>query len=295
MKLAVAAVGIAATWSIFYLWMHFQLVDEPTADYVVLAAIAFGLPLAWMVRAARRAGQSPLEAITGRSLLGAAIFTAIVAGAVFRIANGLLDFRTPRVFAATIAHVYCGRASSLTLSGAPSVPTPTNSMTVYLFPFDSCYGYQSGDTMDVVIKPGRFGRPWIAGRHVRPMADEAQQALARHRARTALAVPYPELLREAGIAGVVRFRVALDSTGRPRIGTFTVLESPNPGFSWAVRAAVGKWVPDAPRGIGTVEDTVLFTLLAPDQRDSTTACRSTPFHTVVCAPRVARIDRVIVH
>src|SRR2546425_11307862 len=79
---------------------------------------------------------------------------------------------------------------------------------------------------------------------------------------TPLPATYPALLREAGLAGPVRFRVVIDSLGRPQVTTFAVLESPNP----AVRRALREWGPGPDVRARTVEHPVLFPLLPPSQR-----------------------------
>jgi len=42
--------------------------------------------------------------------------------------------------------------------------------------------------------------------------------------------PYPALLREAGVEGLVTVQVIVDTTGRPEPGSLRVVESSNPGF-----------------------------------------------------------------
>ena len=93
---------------------------------------------------------------------------------------------------------------------------------------------------------------------------------------------YPELLRQAGIGGTVRFRIGLDSAGGPDLTTFQVLRSPNPAFSEAVSTALGSWRP-RPSILGAArEDSVEFHIMQ-ERDDSVRVCRSTPRRMVVCA------------
>lgn len=52
---------------------------------------------------------------------------------------------------------------------------------------------------------------------------------------------YPDRLRRENKSGVVRALVVVDSTGRPDVSTFRVLESPHPDFTEAVRRAASQW------------------------------------------------------
>jgi protein TonB len=49
---------------------------------------------------------------------------------------------------------------------------------------------------------------------------------------------YPELLKSAGIEGKVRVAFVVDTTGRAEMATLTVMQSDNPLFTEAVRAAL---------------------------------------------------------
>lgn len=59
---------------------------------------------------------------------------------------------------------------------------------------------------------------------------------------TANAVPaYPEMLREAGVGGVVRVTFAVDSTGRPAMTSYVVRASAHDLLSAAVTNAIQRW------------------------------------------------------
>jgi periplasmic protein TonB len=55
---------------------------------------------------------------------------------------------------------------------------------------------------------------------------------------TAPVPPYPALLREAGVAGLVMVQVVVDTTGRPEAGSLRVVQSSNTGFDGAALATI---------------------------------------------------------
>ena len=69
-------------------------------------------------------------------------------------------------------------------------------------------------------------------------ADVSRAALLQPRQRPPR---YPDRLRARGAAGVVRALVVVDSTGRPDMTTFRVLETDDPAFADAVRAVLEDW------------------------------------------------------
>src|SRR5712691_9904135 len=92
---------------------------------------------------------------------------------------------------------------------------------------------------------------------------------------------YPDLLRQASVGGVYRFRVGLDAAGVPDLAQFHALSSPNLGFDAAMRRAVAAWRPHVPRGTSVLEDSVLFVVLRFDA-DSARNCPRARGDTVVC-------------
>lgn len=52
---------------------------------------------------------------------------------------------------------------------------------------------------------------------------------------------YPDRLRARGVGGVVRALVVVDSTGRPDMTTFRLLETDDPAFADAVRGVLEDW------------------------------------------------------
>lgn len=55
---------------------------------------------------------------------------------------------------------------------------------------------------------------------------------------TAPVPPYPALLREAGVAGLVVVQVVIDTTGRPEPASLRVVQSSNAGFDAAALATI---------------------------------------------------------
>src|SRR5215831_12371417 len=93
---------------------------------------------------------------------------------------------------------------------------------------------------------------------------------------------YPPLLHQAGIEGSVRFRVLLDSTGRPQPKTFKVVATFNPGFNYAVRNALAGWRDSTLAG-RLFEHTVMFVLMDSAGTDSIARCRSSSHSWATCA------------
>jgi TonB family protein len=52
---------------------------------------------------------------------------------------------------------------------------------------------------------------------------------------------YPDRLRARGVGGVVRALVVVDSTGRPDMSAFRVLEADDPAFAAAIRDVLEGW------------------------------------------------------
>src|SRR5215813_2287081 len=84
---------------------------------------------------------------------------------------------------------------------------------------------------------------------------------------------YPPVLHQTGIEGSVRFRVLLDSAGRPQTKTFEVVTTFNPGFNYAVRNALAGWRDSTLAG-RLFEHTVMFVLMDSAGTDSIARCRS---------------------
>ena len=112
----------------------------------------------------------------------------------------------------------------------------------------------------------------------------ALSACAPSAAVTPPALRYPDLLRQAGVQGSVRFRVRLDSAGSPQLTTFQIVATPNPGFPPAVRNALKGWR-DSNMAGRIVEQTVLFVLMDTAGTDSLARCRSRRRDWTVCARR----------
>jgi len=188
MTIAFFACYVLGAWSIYFLWVHFQLVQAQGFDYIALGILALGVPLWFALRKVGREQRS-IWSILGtwsaaRAYVGAAILMALVGGGLLEAANGFLDSHSPVVYA-TIVSSRCYRGR-LAVQGAPTVPTIHNSIDLEVFPFGgiSCYGLRIGDTLFISVKQGHFGRPWVSGLRLQPIPDSAQiqQIHERHRA-----------------------------------------------------------------------------------------------------------------
>jgi len=188
--IALVACYILAAWSIYFLWVHFQLVQAQGLDYLALGTVALGIPFWFALRQSRRE-QKPVWSILGtwstaKGYLGAVILTALVSGPLLEVANGFLDSHPAVNYATTVSNMcYRGR---LTVQGAPTVPAVRNSIELEIFPFGgmSCYDARIGDTIFMSVKRGHFDRPWVSGLrlHAIPDSTQIQQIHERHRALT---------------------------------------------------------------------------------------------------------------
>ena len=139
------------------------------------------------------------------------------------------------------------------------------------------------------LKPDPLGAPRNSQMHhsLRLLSSAWLVALSACAPSAALPPPalrYPDLLRQAGIQGPVRFRVRLDSAGSPQLTTFQIVATPNPGFPPAVRNALKGWRDSSMAG-RIVEQTVLFVLMDTAGTDSIARCRGTRSDWTVCARR----------
>ncbi len=162
---------LGAAWLVYFLWYRFQFVESRSSDYVVLAVVAFGIPILGLARQAQKEQVTVPQFITRaparRMFFGGVVLTALLGGALIRTINALLDPHSGQTFPTVITQASCGRAASLSLRGAPSLPTTNNAMTLNLFVVSTtCEDAHLGDTVLVRIKPGLLGRSWIAAYQV---------------------------------------------------------------------------------------------------------------------------------
>jgi len=158
---------IATAWFVYFLWCRFQFVESRPSDYVVLAVVAFAIPILVVVSHVQKepvtVAQYIMRAPTRGTFFGGVVLTALIGGAVIRTVNALLDPSSGQTFPTVITHASCGRAASLSLRGAPSLPATGNAMSLNLFVLSmTCEHARLGDTVVVSLKPGLFGRSWIA-------------------------------------------------------------------------------------------------------------------------------------
>src|SRR5258708_15333532 len=131
---------IVIAWSLYYLWNRFQLVEAHLIDYATLAAVGFGVPLLCLSARARREERTVSDLVASgaasKAFFGGVFIMTFLGGAALRVANGLLDWHSPQMYATIVANTRCGRSASLTLQSAPTLPTAYNAMDLDLFPHD---------------------------------------------------------------------------------------------------------------------------------------------------------------
>ena len=173
-----AYLGIA--WSVYWLWIHYQLLEMRPVDYLSLLLVALGVPALVRLRTWRKLlSRKSLSSAFGAAF-GDAVITYLLGRALLLGINGLLDFSSPEIFATTVTDVSCGRSSSYMLRGGGDLPTQNHTATLDLFL--GCGSVHIGDSVLLAVRPGLFRQPWIAEFQVHPADDAAQQALQRHRA-----------------------------------------------------------------------------------------------------------------
>src|SRR5258708_39066835 len=144
---------IVIAWSLYYLWNRFQLVEAHLIDYATLAAVGFGVPLLCLSARARREERTVSDLVASgaasKAFFGGVFIMTFLGGAALRVANGLLDWHSPHLYATIVANTRCGRSASLTLQGAPTLPTADNALGPRMFPLDHmrCYTAHPGDTV----------------------------------------------------------------------------------------------------------------------------------------------------
>ena len=164
----------------------YEVVRATTLDLVLVALIGITLAVVFARRAVHPdfgpdpRSQPPIRGATFvRSFIGLAL--GIMLGSGFlQIANGILDIEPSRRFAAVVATRRCtSKHHSLVLHGAPVLPGDASTIEL-----DGCGGARLGDTVFLEVKPGFFGRPWVASRHLQTSEDRFRQQLEQRRRAT---------------------------------------------------------------------------------------------------------------
>ena len=162
------AFGAMVVWLL--LSSRFAVVQSRPIDYLVPLIVGVGLGAIWKLP--KRLGSSSVSVdLTGERSVGAFLLTSAVIGflsaAAFSTLNGILDTHAGRRFTAVVTDTHCYRGTCRwDLAGAPVLPEAATSITVdYLFPVVPPQA-QIADSVVLWIKPGAFGRAWIASRDV---------------------------------------------------------------------------------------------------------------------------------
>ena len=164
----------------------YEVVRATTLDLVLVALIGIALAVVFARRAVHPdfgpdpRSQPPTRGATFvRSFIGMALGVMLGSG-FLQIANGILDIEPSRRFAAVVAERRCGtKHSSLVVHGAPVLPGDASSIEL-----EGCGGARLGDTVFLEVKPGFFGRPWVASRHLQTSEDRFRQQIEQRRRAT---------------------------------------------------------------------------------------------------------------
>ena len=89
-----------------------------------------------------------------------------------------------------------------------------------------------GGSMSPVVGPPGSGEPGTTEPMPESVVEDRPELLA------APVPPYPALLREARVEGLVTIEVVVDTTGRPEPGSLRVVQSDNAGFNAAAVATI---------------------------------------------------------
>lgn len=118
----------------------------------------------------------------------------------------------------------------------PSVPAPIASDAPDLGSISIPSLPQSGATVQSLLSPGGFSSAGMPGpNHATgwtPWHEESAEIL------TAPLPTYPELLRQAGVAGKVVLEAVVDTTGRVQAQSITLVSATHPAFVESARQAL---------------------------------------------------------
>ena len=165
---ALLTLGAIALWLVVS--HRFAFVQTRAIDYLLPGAVGVGFA-AIRGLANRAAGTSDsvdrIRPTSVSTVVGMSIATGFLSAVAFSALNGILDTGPSRRFKAVITDRHCYKNSCrLDLAGAPYLPDGLTSLTVDKFPSLGRPDGDVGDSVELVVKPGAFGRAWIASRTV---------------------------------------------------------------------------------------------------------------------------------
>lgn len=170
-----AALPLLATGA---LWLvasdRFQYLEARSTDLVIPLVLAVLVSVFWVIRTSALSIRSADAVVHVLFIAGAVGFAA---AAALSTLNALCDTRPARVFVTVVMHEDCYKSSCRsTIRGVPTLPTTAPTMTLQSFREERQPA--PGDSVILRIKPGFFGRTWIARRDIR-QTDPAQLACTR--------------------------------------------------------------------------------------------------------------------
>jgi len=154
---------ILSAWVLYWLWIHFQLLEMRLTDYVSLLTLALAVSATATLRRwiDTDRPRSSLRELTSLFFV-VGLITYFVGGAALLTVNAVFDTATPQLVATTVARTDCvGRAKSLALKGGPDLRTKDHSVRLAFLLF-GCQSAREGDLVVLDVKPGFLRQAWIA-------------------------------------------------------------------------------------------------------------------------------------
>jgi hypothetical protein len=174
-RITVLIVILLAGWGLYFVWYRFQLVRMHALDYAALFLLAsVGATCATVWRTTVKPGLF--------LFLPVGLLAGSVGGASLLLLNALLDRGTATAMPTTVVRAGCltFRAFSYYWLAAPQQQLAEGPFRLLQFP--QCGRVQEGDSVILQVKPGFFGRPWIASYREQTSEDLTAELLSRHRA-----------------------------------------------------------------------------------------------------------------
>ena len=168
----VAVLGAVLGLLALAIWVgdEYQLVETRPTDLGIVALLALSAPTSWRVLRWLRGGarsQSGRRPVAQLELL-AAVVVGVLGSIILLTLNAWLDRGRVALVPVILSHKYCNRGCRWILQSASKEQGSYNSMIVNVRRRD--YERASlGDSVFVEVKPGFFGRPWIASYALHPL------------------------------------------------------------------------------------------------------------------------------
>jgi len=168
---AIPLLGAGILWLL--LSNRFPLVETRYSDVLLLILVALVVSALWTFP---RASVGPLKGSRGLSFLWTAALLGLLLAGVAPTLNAVLDKRAAHVFTTVVNTKHCyKRTCTWELRGVDGLPVNAPTMSLQLF---RTLRAEPGDPLVPAVKPGVFGRAWIASREVHHV-ERSRLACAR--------------------------------------------------------------------------------------------------------------------